>query len=823
MSADMGSLELQRQVAQAVHLLNHDLHSCNRVAANQWLVQFQHTNAAWEVATSILAVDSSQTHDFEVELFAAQVLKRKIQNDAVNLSPEGRSALQNALLMSAKKFSNGPPQLLTQICVALSALVLRAVEWRKPVEQLFASLNELQGQGTGSNAVLELLTVLPEEVIEDQTVSVDSGMRWQFSQELLSHTGAVLEFLLQLCNDKGLQNTPLHERQRKVLRCLLSWVRVGCFLEIPHSSIPGHPLLGFVYSSLQDPSTFDLAVEVLTELVSRHEGLPQALLPRMLVVKDALLMPALAAGKESIISGLASLMAELGQAAPALVAQPSSEALALADSLLRCVAFPSCDWEIAESTLQFWCTLAEYLLAAEETQDQLKQQALAAYIPVYTALLDALVIRAQVGDSDYVEDDLDGISGLPDGLTLFRKNLDEPLADICRLLGPIQFLATLLRGAEAWSLFESPTPWRAVEARLFALHTVADVMVQEGQLSDLTPVMHLIVVLHSGSPQIDPGLMHLVHKSAAQVVGSYSGWIHNFPTAVLPLLSFLAAGLTVPLAAGASAAGLRKLCEDVPDISQEPSNIEGLLRIGEEVHAVQLSLQEEEDVMCAVGRVLSTVTSSIDVNSALERLLKPTHAAMETLVGDFSSLVELETDSEGSLRLHSAAYAASLEAGIRAVHRLGVLFSQLMPSSNGDGPILRVVAHFWPLFERLLSSRHMEDSGLALATCRSLSHAIQASGRQFSSLLPNVLTAMYKNFLSFQSHVCFIRTAAVAVEEFGHEQEHGPLFVETLRVFTVSDAMAAMTTSYSCDQEPELAEAYFGFTTTFVRCCPKVF
>jgi hypothetical protein len=103
----------------------------------------------------------------------------------------------------------------------------------------------------------------------------------------------------------------------------------------------------------------------------------------------------------------------------------------------------------------------------------------------------------------------------------------------------------------------------------------------------------------------------------------------------------LAAGLTVPLAAGASAAGLRKLCEDVPDISQEPSNIEGLLRIGEEVHAVQLSLQEEEDVMCAVGRVLSTVTSSIDVNSALERLLKPTHAAMETLVGDFSSLVEV--------------------------------------------------------------------------------------------------------------------------------------------------------------------------------------
>jgi len=68
------------KVAQAVHVLNHDAQSCNRVAANQWLVQFQQTDAAWEVATSIL---TSAHHlpfvsDFEVEFFAAQILKRKV-------------------------------------------------------------------------------------------------------------------------------------------------------------------------------------------------------------------------------------------------------------------------------------------------------------------------------------------------------------------------------------------------------------------------------------------------------------------------------------------------------------------------------------------------------------------------------------------------------------------------------------------------------------------------------------------------------------------------------------------------------------------------
>lgn len=75
-------MELEIQVAQAVHVLNHDTQSCNRVSANQWLVQFQQTDAAWEIATSILTSHPSSTQpyvsSFEVEFFAAQLLKRKV-------------------------------------------------------------------------------------------------------------------------------------------------------------------------------------------------------------------------------------------------------------------------------------------------------------------------------------------------------------------------------------------------------------------------------------------------------------------------------------------------------------------------------------------------------------------------------------------------------------------------------------------------------------------------------------------------------------------------------------------------------------------------
>ncbi|KAJ6319693.1 hypothetical protein OIU78_015165, partial [Salix suchowensis] len=275
-------MDLQMKVAQAVHVLNHDTQSCNRVAANQWLVQFQQTDAVWEVATSILTSDHLHppqqppppfVSDLEVEFFAAQILKRKIQSEGHFLQLGVKDALLNALLVAAKRFSSGPPQLLTQICLALAALMLCAVEHGKPIEQLFYSLRTLQSQDDGNVAVLEMLTVLPEEVVDTQNTDcrVSPAHRSQYGRELLSHTPMVLEFLLeqsQKMSDGGVQ---LHERSRKVLRCLLSWVRAGCFSEIPQDSLPTHPLLNFVFNSLQVPSSFDLAIEVLVELASRHE------------------------------------------------------------------------------------------------------------------------------------------------------------------------------------------------------------------------------------------------------------------------------------------------------------------------------------------------------------------------------------------------------------------------------------------------------------------------------------------------------------------------------------------------------------------------
>lgn len=75
------------------------------------------------------------------------------------------------------------------------------------------------------------------------------------------------------------------------------------------------------------------------------------------------------------------------------------------------------------------CTLAEYLLSAEDTSgDSLKQSTLPLFIPVYNTLLEALVTRAQVrrvvGLMSVHSSDVFGGSSLT-AYILYDKNMNQ--------------------------------------------------------------------------------------------------------------------------------------------------------------------------------------------------------------------------------------------------------------------------------------------------------------------------------------------------------------------------------------------------------------
>ncbi|XP_047161484.1 transportin MOS14 isoform X1 [Vigna umbellata] len=812
-------MELAMKVAEAVHVLNHDTQSCNRVAANQWLVQFQQTHAAWDVATAILTADRHLplASNFEVEFFAAQILKRKIQNEGYLLQLGVKDALLNALLLAVKRFSTGPPQLLTQICLALSALVLQVAAYGNPIEQLFYSLQNLQSQVDGNIAVLEMLTVLPEEVVDNQRIDskISSLHKSHYTQELLSHTPMVLEFLLQQSEINFDGSVQQQERNRKILRCLLSWVKAGCFSEISPGTLPAHPLLNFLFNSLQVSLSFDLAIEVLVELVTKHEGVPQILLCRVQYLKEVLLFPALTRGDMKVIGGLACLLSEIGQAAPSLIVEASAEALALTDALLSCVAFSSEDWEIADSTLQFWSTLAGYILGIEDGAKSRKHME-DIFSPVFSTLLDSLLLRSQVDDCTYNDDGR--VVDLPDGLIHFRMNLVELLVDICHLLGSATFMQKVL-----WKLFiggwasqNLSIPWKEVESKLFALNAVADVIIQDGQSYDFSVVMQLVTMLSIKPSDGLKGFICIVYRSLADVVGSYSKWISAFKENFRSLLLFLAIGISESLSSNACASALRKVCEDASVVIYEPSNLEILMWIGEGLEKWNLSLEDEEEVMHAISLVLGSVSNRELKNNLLARLLSSSYEAIGKLVDPEISL---------SLKQNPASYTQVLNAASRGLHRIGTVFSHLSISvatePAADDSILSLLRVFWPILEKIFGSEHMENGNLSVAACRALSLAVQSSGQHFVTLLPKVMDLLSTNFVLFQSHECYIRTASIVIEEFGHLEEYGPLFVTLFERFTHAASVMALTSSYICDQEPDLVEAYTNFASTFIRSSNK--
>ncbi|VAH91101.1 unnamed protein product [Triticum turgidum subsp. durum] len=59
------------------------------------------------------------------------------------------------------------------------------------------------------------------------------------------------------------------------------------------------------------------------------------------------------------------------------------------------------------------------------------------------------------------------------------------------------------------------------------------------------------------------------------------------------------------------------------------------------------------------------------------------------------------------------------------------------------------------------------------------------------------------------------------IEEFGHKEEYSVVCVRTIETFSSAASLSNLNSSYTCDQEPDLIEAYANFTSAFIRCCQK--
>ncbi|KAL2240692.1 UNVERIFIED_CONTAM: hypothetical protein Sindi_0710400 [Sesamum indicum] len=102
-------------------------------------------------------------------------------------------------------------------------------------------------------------------------------------------------------------------------------------------------------------------------------------------------------------------------------------------------------------------------------------------------------------------------------------------------------------------------------------------------------------------------------------------------------------------------------------------------------------------------------------------------------------------------------------------------------------------------------------------------------GRGYTMFIPGGCSKSL-HFIILVSHLLFLSPliiivvlpAAVIIEEFGVNEEYGPLFMRTFERFSSSTSVMALTSSYICDQEPDVVEAYTNFASAYVRSCSKL-
>uniref|UniRef100_A0A0A0L6T7 Exportin-1/Importin-beta-like domain-containing protein n=1 Tax=Cucumis sativus TaxID=3659 RepID=A0A0A0L6T7_CUCSA len=362
-------------------------------------------------------------------------------------------------------------------------------------------------------------------------------------------------------------------------------------------------------------------------------------------------------------------------------------------------------------------------------------------------------------------------------------NIVELLVDVCQILRSSRFMEKLF--FSGWTNGNVPIPWKEVESKLFALNVVAEVVLQEGQSFDFSVITQLVTMLAARPSNEIKGLMCLVYRSLAEVVGSYFRSISAFHTDARPLLLFLATGITESVCSHACAFALRKICEDATAVIFELPNLEILIWIGESLEKLHLPLEDEEEVVSAVSLILGSVPNKELKSNLLARLLSSSYEAIEKLVDEDNAL---------SLRQNPATYTKILTSAVRGLYRMGTVFSHLATSLSTeptlDDPMFSLLIVFWPMLEKLLRCEHMENGNLSAAACRALSLAIQSS-------------------------------ASVIVEEYGHQEKFGHLFITTFERFTYAASVSAINSSYICDQEPDLVEAYTNFASIFLRCSHK--
>ncbi|KAI0235606.1 Nuclear import receptor, partial [Massospora cicadina] len=559
--------------------------------ATNFLEQFQKQVEAWTIADKLLREPHPNAN---VQFFMAQTLRQKviglaglppelnggpvrsfrsrlvfqllngIKNQLIDLNTGARFSLRDSLLEAISSFKDGPPAILTQLCLGLASLVIQLVEWHDAVPHLIRQWGQAAAM---RGALLQFLTVLPQEV--NSVVGFGSLTDDQFRQQatlVLTNNGSQLLLLLvQFMQLAG----GIPSLQGKVFACLISWLKSG---DIAILELKDSPLVGAAFDAVvQVPELFEMATEIICSMVYETREVQscmpvvQVLLPRLVQ-----LFAYLKAREhdEDTLQGLCRIFSEAGEAYLELIIEHPQPFRPVVEAIVECLRI--CPVRSLSATFSFWYSLANSLRVPDEA---------ALFAPVFETTLHAIIGRLAFprDSSEWTLEDEDSFRD-------FRHEIGDILKDC----------TSRLRGWLQQHEAGAAPAWQELEAALFSVRSMGSEVRPEDK-SALRGIMELF-------PRLPP--LEKIRYTATLVLCRYADWTRFYPELLPFQLGYVAQGLDMAEVAPASSMALESfgrycgeyLVPHLPELGRMYANYVG-----------RLDPRELLEITACIGHVLAWV------------------------------------------------------------------------------------------------------------------------------------------------------------------------------------------------------------------------
>ncbi|RMZ76868.1 hypothetical protein DV738_g4679, partial [Chaetothyriales sp. CBS 135597] len=524
MAAKAGDQDGLAPILAALATMQSNVKGKDKLQAHQYLETFQKSTEAWNSTHAILRDPSSPV---EARLFAATTIKGKIIYDLHQLPDDALIPLRDSMLQLLQLYSSGPRPIRTQLCVCVASLAIQMTSWKN----VLGTVGSAVGNGVDSgDCLLDFLRILPEEVTEGRKVNLSEEDLADRTKELLEdNSSQVLNLLVSYSQSSAEAAT-----NPRLYECIASWLR-----EIPAVDIVNSPLLDKLISALDDPKSFDAAVDCLctiyrdTRDVDESKTTIQALYPRTIALQPKI-KEAADSEDNDLMKGITRIFAEAGEAWVVLIARMPTQFRSLVEAILECCLRDQ-DREAISITFNFWYELKQYITIEKYTQ------ARAVLADLYAQLVDVMIRHLQFPTpEDGNETDLfEGDREQEDKFREFRHAMGDVLKDCCEAIGVTECLGKAYALIQNWGQIygsqataTSVPHWQELEAPLFALRAMGKMVGPE----EGTVLPHVIPLLTT-----IPDHAKLKFQ-AIMAIGRYTEWTAQHPETLEAQLNYVITG-----------------------------------------------------------------------------------------------------------------------------------------------------------------------------------------------------------------------------------------------------------------------------------------